>query len=55
MHYGKARALDNVLIHVREGEFVSVVGLNGAGKTTLFNAISGLVPYAGRPSAAARN
>ena len=25
----------------------SVVGLNGAGKTTLFNAVSGLVPYAG--------
>jgi branched-chain amino acid transport system ATP-binding protein len=36
-----------VSIHVREGEFVSVVGLNGAGKTTLFNAISGLVPYTG--------
>jgi branched-chain amino acid transport system ATP-binding protein len=32
---------------VREGEFVSLVGLNGAGKTTLFNAISGLVPYSG--------
>ena len=45
--YGKARALDSVSMHVREGEFVSVVGLNGAGKTTLFNAISGLVPYQG--------
>lgn len=45
--YGKARALDNVSMYVREGEFVSVVGLNGAGKTTLFNAISGLVPYEG--------
>ncbi|WP_244817639.1 ATP-binding cassette domain-containing protein [Caballeronia sp. Lep1P3] len=45
--YGKARALDGVSLHVREGEFVSVVGLNGAGKTTLFNAISGLVPYHG--------
>ena len=42
--YGKAQALDDVSIHVRPGEFVSVVGLNGAGKTTLFNAISGLVP-----------
>jgi len=46
--YGKARALDRVSMHVREGEFVSVVGLNGAGKTTLFNAISGLVPYEGK-------
>ena len=45
--YGKARALDKASIHVREGEFVSLVGLNGAGKTTLFNAISGLVPYQG--------
>ncbi|HEX3468310.1 MAG TPA: ATP-binding cassette domain-containing protein [Candidatus Elarobacter sp.] len=45
--YDKAQALDNVSIDVREGEFVSIVGLNGAGKTTLFNAISGLVPYSG--------
>ncbi|HKM61841.1 MAG TPA: ATP-binding cassette domain-containing protein [Acidisphaera sp.] len=45
--YGKAQALERVSLHVGEGEFVSVVGLNGAGKTTLFNAISGLVPYAG--------
>jgi branched-chain amino acid transport system ATP-binding protein len=45
--YGKAQALDNVSIHVHAGEFVSVVGLNGAGKTTLFNAISGMLPYAG--------
>jgi len=45
--YGKAQALDDVTIDVREGEFVSIVGLNGAGKTTLFNAMSGLVPYSG--------
>jgi branched-chain amino acid transport system ATP-binding protein len=45
--YGKAQALEDVSIHVGEGEFVSVVGLNGAGKTTLFNAISGLVPSFG--------
>jgi branched-chain amino acid transport system ATP-binding protein len=45
--YGKALALQDVSIHVHEGEFVSVVGLNGAGKTTLFNAISGLLPHSG--------
>jgi len=45
--YDKAQALDRVSINVREGEFVSIVGLNGAGKSTLFNAISGLVPYSG--------
>jgi len=47
VRYGKAQALEGVSMHVHQGEFVSVVGLNGAGKTTLFNAISGLVPYAG--------
>jgi len=45
--YGKARALQEVSLHVNAGEFVSVVGLNGAGKTTLFNAISGLVAFGG--------
>ena len=29
------------------GNSSPIVGLNGAGKTTLFNAVSGLVPYAG--------
>jgi branched-chain amino acid transport system ATP-binding protein len=47
VHYGKAQALENVSIHVHEGEFVSIVGLNGAGKTTLFNTISGFLPYTG--------
>ena len=47
VYYGKAQALENVSIHVHEGEFVSIVGLNGAGKTTLFNTISGFLPYTG--------
>jgi len=42
--YGKAQALEKVSLHVREGEFVSIVGLNGAGKTTLFNLVSGVLP-----------
>jgi branched-chain amino acid transport system ATP-binding protein len=54
VHYGKAQALENVSIHVHQGEFVSVVGLNGAGKTTLFNAISGLLPYSGEIRRAGR-
>ena len=29
--YGKAQALEDVAIHVHQGEFVAVVGLNGAG------------------------
>jgi branched-chain amino acid transport system ATP-binding protein len=46
--YGKAQALEDVSIHVHQGEFVALVGLNGAGKTTLFNAVSGLTPYEGQ-------
>lgn len=45
--YGKARALAEINLEVREREFVSIVGLNGAGKSTLFNAISGMVEYRG--------
>ena len=48
VQYGKAQALEGVGLRVSKGECVSVVGLNGAGKTTLFNAICGLVPYAGQ-------
>jgi branched-chain amino acid transport system ATP-binding protein len=47
--YGGSRALDDVSLTVRGGEFVAIVGPNGAGKTTLFKAISGIVPpVAGR-------
>ena len=34
-------ALNNLNLHVSEGEFVTIIGGNGAGKSTLFNAISG--------------
>ncbi len=49
VHYGKALAVDNVSIEVREGEFVAVIGPNGAGKTTLFKTISSIVkPTSGK-------
>lgn len=35
------RALQNVSLHLEEGEFVTVIGGNGAGKSTLMNVISG--------------
>jgi branched-chain amino acid transport system ATP-binding protein len=41
--YGGLRALREVSLEVREGEFVTIVGPNGAGKTTLFKTISGTV------------
>jgi NitT/TauT family transport system ATP-binding protein len=38
-------AVDNVKLDVREGEFVSIVGLSGCGKSTFLNAIAGLVRH----------
>ncbi len=47
--YGGLRALTNVSLSVKTGQFVTVVGPNGAGKSTLFKTISGIVlPAAGR-------
>ena len=34
-------ALDDLTLHIRPGDFVSIIGANGAGKSTLFNAICG--------------
>ncbi|MGC9168929.1 MAG: ATP-binding cassette domain-containing protein [Desulfurella sp.] len=47
LSYNKAQALRNVDLIVKEGQFVSVVGLNGAGKTSLFKAIFSFVNYEG--------
>ena len=34
-------ALENVNLHLDDGDFATIVGSNGAGKSTLFNAIAG--------------
>ncbi len=36
------RALDNLSLEIKDGEFVTVIGGNGAGKSTMLNAISGV-------------
>ncbi|MDI9512391.1 MAG: ATP-binding cassette domain-containing protein [Bacillota bacterium] len=37
-------ALINTSIHVRQGDFISIIGGNGAGKSTLLNCIAGVYP-----------
>lgn len=43
--YDKAMLINDLSMHVAEGELVSLVGPNGAGKTTLLRAITGLVAW----------
>lgn len=38
------KALDDLSVHIRPGEFVTILGSNGAGKSTFFNVISGKAP-----------
>lgn len=39
---GRIQILENISMHVDEGELVSVIGANGAGKSTLLNTIAGV-------------
>lgn len=41
----EAPALQNINLHINEGEFVAVVGPNGAGKSTLCYTLAGFVPH----------
>lgn len=41
--YGDNQVLQDISIHLEEGELVCVLGVSGVGKTTLFNILSGLV------------
>ncbi|WP_020406063.1 ABC transporter ATP-binding protein [Hahella ganghwensis] len=40
---GKFKALDNVNLKIRRGEFVSLIGHSGCGKSTVLNIVAGLL------------
>ena len=45
--YGKAKALHDVSLSVKQGEIIAIVGANGAGKSTLLDSIMGLTKTEG--------
>lgn len=40
--YGRFTALHDINLHIKTGEFVSIVGKSGSGKTTLLNVLAGI-------------
>lgn len=46
-HFGGFVALDDLDLHLRDGERLGLIGPNGSGKTTLINCISGALPNDG--------
>ena len=47
--YESENVIEDINIHLNEGEIVSLLGVSGSGKTTLFNVLSGIsLPDSGR-------
>jgi len=40
--FGSLLAIDNLSIHLNDGEALGVIGPNGSGKTTMFNILTGI-------------
>ena len=41
--YGKARALHDISLSVKQGEIIAIVGANGAGKSTTLKIMTGYI------------
>ena len=39
---GKIKALENINLTVKEGEFIAIVGSSGCGKSNLLNILAGI-------------
>lgn len=47
--YGESKIIEDISLHVDEGEIISILGPSGSGKSTLFNIITGLTnEYSGK-------
>lgn len=44
-HYGKTKVLNDINIHIKEGEIFGIIGHSGAGKSTLLRCINRLETY----------
>ena len=42
LNYGELKVLKGVNLHIKEGEFISIIGASGAGKTTLLQILGTL-------------
>jgi branched-chain amino acid transport system ATP-binding protein len=43
-HFGGLTAINDVDLHIAEGEILGLIGPNGAGKSTMFNCVAGVFP-----------
>jgi ABC-type branched-subunit amino acid transport system ATPase component len=52
--FGALLAIDNLSVHLDEGEVLGVVGPNGSGKTTMFNILTGITKSRSRAGSLSR-